>query len=146
MDSRAFFLTWRAVPDAIRWAPFQNGDRMTEKKPAEDATPAAPVPKPRETRLDLLRGVVDDLVAQLTSGGGDRDRRRQAEEWLRTLADKYPEFGIETGLRDYYVAEATRLRKEFDEAGELAEKLTLGRQIEGFLDRAAEYDRRLAAR
>ena len=119
---------------------------MTERKTADDTTAAAPVPKPRDTRLDLLRGVVEDLVTQLKGGSGDRDRRRQVEEWLRTLADKYPEFGIETGLRDYYVAEATRLRQDFDEASELAEKLTLGRQVEGFLDRAAEYDRRLASR
>jgi hypothetical protein len=124
-----------------------DGELMTERKTADDAaTATAPPPKPRDTRLDLLRGVVDDLVTQLKSGSGDRDRRRQVEEWLRTLADKYPEFGIETGLRDYYVAEATRLRQDFDDATELAEKLTLGRQVEGFLDRAAEYDRRLAGR
>ena len=119
---------------------------MTESETAADAPAAPPAPKPRDTRLDLLRGVVDDLVTQLKGGSGDRDRRRQVEEWLRTLADKYPEFGIETGLRDYYVAEATRLRQDFDDASELAEKLALGRQVEGFLDRAAEYDRRLSSR
>jgi hypothetical protein len=123
-----------------------DGELMTERKTAEDAPAAPPAPKPRDTRLDLLRGVVDDLVAQLKSGSGDRDRRRQVEEWLRTLADKYPEFGIETGLRDYYVAEATRLRRDFDEVTELAEKLSIGRLVEGFLDRAAEYDRRISSR
>ena len=65
---------------------------------------------------------------------------------MRTLAEKYPEFEIETGLRDYYLAEAQRLRTDFDKAADLSEKLTLGRQIESFLDRAAEYDRRATDR
>jgi hypothetical protein len=82
----------------------------------------------------------------LKNGTGDKDRRRQVEEWMRTLAEKYPEFRIEAGLRDYYLAEAERLRAEFDKSAELGEKLALGRSIESFLDRAAEYDRRLSER
>ena len=50
-------------------------------------------------RQDLLRGIVDSLLGDLKSGVGDKDRRRQVEEWLRTLAEKYPEFAIENGLR-----------------------------------------------
>ena len=65
---------------------------------------------------------------------------------MRALAEKYPEFKIESGLRDYYLAEAQRLRADFDKASELTEKLALGRSIESFLDRAAEYERRAAGR
>ena len=97
-------------------------------------------------RLQILSGVVSNLLSELQSGAGDKDRRRQVEEWMRTLAEKYPEFKIETGLRDYYLAEATRLRADFDKAGDLTEKLGLGRSIESFLDRAAEYDRRIRDR
>ncbi len=96
-------------------------------------------------RMQILSGVVQTLLTDLKSGNGDKDRRRQVEEWMRTLADKYPEFKIELGLRDYYLAEAERLRSDFDKATELSEKLVLGRNIESFLDRAAEYDRRVAA-
>jgi len=99
-----------------------------------------------EQRLKLISGVIETLLTDLKSGSGDKDRRRQVEEWLRTLAEKYPEFKIETGLRDYYLAEAERLRAEFDKAAELAEKLGLARSIEGFLDRAADYDRRITER
>jgi len=103
---------------------------------------------PEETLLDqrtqILSGVVTTLLADLRSGAGDKDRRRQVEEWMRTLAEKYPEFHIEGGLRDYYLAEAERLRLEFEKATELSDKLNLGRSIEGFLDRAAEYGRRMA--
>src|SRR5258705_11903084 len=95
-------------------------------------------------RQELLRGVVDSLLNDLKSGAGDKARRRQVEEWMRTLAEKYPEFQIETGLRDYYLAEAERLRIDFEKATELNEKLALGRSIEGFLDRAADYARRIA--
>ena len=95
-------------------------------------------------RMNILSGVVTKLVDDLKTGAGDKDRRRQVEEWMRTLAEKYPEFQIEVGLRDYYLAEAERLRADFDKSGELAEKLALGRMIESFLDRAAEYDRRIA--
>lgn len=95
-------------------------------------------------RTQILSGVVQTLLNDLKSGTGDKDRRRQVEEWMRTLAEKYPEFHIETGLRDYYFAEAQRLRSEFDKATELTEKLSLGRNIEAFLDRAADYERRIA--
>ena len=99
-----------------------------------------------EQKQKILSGVVKTLLDELRSGGGDRDRRRQVEEWMRTLAEKYPEFEIETGLRDYYLAEATRLRADFDKAADLSDKLSLGRQIESFLVRAAEYDRRASDR
>ncbi len=97
----------------------------------------------QQQRTHILSGVVTTLLEDLKSGAGDKDRRRQVEEWMRTLAEKYPEFKIETGLRDYYLAEAARLRGSFDEAADLTEKLSLGRSIESFLDRAAEYDRRI---
>lgn len=97
-------------------------------------------------RQELLRGVVDSLLNDLKSGAGDKDRRRQVEEWMRTLAEKYPEFAIESGLRDYYLAEAERLRGEFDKSTDMAEKLSLGRNVESFLDRATDYGRRAADR
>jgi len=100
----------------------------------------------QQQRLQILSGVVTNLLSELKSGAGDKDRRRQVEEWMRTLAEKYPEFHIEIGLRDYYLAEATRLRADFDKANDLTEKLGLGRSIESFLDRAAEYDRRVRER
>jgi hypothetical protein len=100
----------------------------------------------KDQRHHILSGIVDKLLSDLKQGNGDRDRRRQVEEWMRTLAEKYPEFKIEAGLRDYYMAEAERLRTEFDKAADLTEKLSLGRNIESFLDRAAEYDRRIAER
>src|SRR2546430_8610339 len=98
----------------------------------------------QQKRLQILEGVVQTLLSDLKSGNGDKDRRRQVEEWMRTLAEKYPEFKIETGLRDYYLAEAERLRGDFEKATELNEKLALGRSIEGFLDRAADYAKRIA--
>src|SRR5207248_8472243 len=97
----------------------------------------------KDQRQQILSGVVDTLLSDLKKGDGDRDRRRQVEEWMRTLAEKYPEFKIEVGLRDYYLAEAERLRGDFDKSNELTEKLSLGRAIESFLDRAADYDRRV---
>jgi hypothetical protein len=97
-------------------------------------------------RLSILSGVVTNLLDELKSGAGDKDRRRQVEEWMRTIAEKYPEFNVEAGLRDYYLAEATRLRADFDKSSDLTEKLGLGRSIESFLDRAAEYDRRIRDR
>jgi hypothetical protein len=100
----------------------------------------------QEQRTQILSGVVSKLLDDLKSGAGDKDRRRQVEEWMRTLAEKYPEFKIETGLRDYYLAEASRLRADFDKSSDLTEKLALGRSIESFLDRAAEYDRRIRER
>jgi hypothetical protein len=99
-----------------------------------------------QQRLQILSGVVTTLLSDLKGGTGDKDRRRQVEEWMRTLAEKYPEFRIELGLRDYYLAEATRLRADFDKSTDLTEKLGLGRSIESFLDRAADYDRRIADR
>lgn len=99
-----------------------------------------------QQRVQLLSGVVNTLLSDLKSGNGDKDRRRQVEEWMRALAEKYPEFRIEVGLRDYYLAEATRLRADFDKSIDLTEKLGLGRSIESFLDRAADYDRRIADR
>ncbi|HEX3070262.1 MAG TPA: hypothetical protein VHX14_16975 [Thermoanaerobaculia bacterium] len=98
----------------------------------------------KDQRTQILSGVVATLLDDLKSGAGDKDRRRQVEEWMRTLAEKYPEFHIETGLRDYYLAEAERLRADFEKASELTEKLALGRSIEGFLDRAADYAKRIA--
>jgi hypothetical protein len=98
----------------------------------------------KDQRTQILSGVVATLLDDLKSGAGDKDRRRQVEEWMRTLAEKYPEFHIETGLRDYYLAEAERLRADFEKAAELTEKLALGRSIEGFLDRAADYAKRIA--
>jgi len=97
-----------------------------------------------DQRTQILSGVVKTLLDDLKNGSGDKDRRRQVEEWMRTLAEKYPEFQIETGLRDYYLAEAERLRVDFEKAVELNEKLALGRSIEGFLDRAADYAKRIA--
>lgn len=97
-------------------------------------------------KQQILSGVVSTLLDDLKNGNGDKDRRRQVEEWMRTLAEKYPEFKIEVGLRDYYLAEAERLRGDFDKATELSEKLVLGRNIESFLDRASEYDRRITDR
>jgi hypothetical protein len=100
----------------------------------------------QQQRSQILSGVVTTLLSDLKGGVGDKDRRRQVEEWMRTLAEKYPEFRIEIGLRDYYLAEAERLRADFDKSSDLTEKLGLGRSIESFLDRAAEYDRRIADR
>jgi hypothetical protein len=97
-----------------------------------------------EQRQEILSSIVTTLIRDLKEGTGDRDRRRQVEEWMRALAEKYPEFKIEVGLRDYYLAEATRLRADFEKAADLTEKLTLGRNIESYLDRAADYDRRIA--
>ncbi len=83
------------------------------RMPAEDV---------KDQRQQILSGVVETLLRDLRDGNGDRDRRRQVEEWMRTLAEKYPEFKIEVGLRDYYLAEAERLRGEFDKASDLTEK------------------------
>ena len=97
-----------------------------------------------DQRTQILSGVVKTLLDDLKNGAGDKDRRRQVEEWMRTLAEKYPDSQIESGLRDYYLAEAERLRIDFEKAVELNEKLALGRSIEGFLDRAADYAKRIA--
>ncbi|MGH9457309.1 MAG: hypothetical protein ACRD2J_06665 [Thermoanaerobaculia bacterium] len=97
---------------------------------------------PPDGKIELLRGVVTDLLRALKKGEGDKDKRRQVEDWLRTLAEKYPEFQIESGLRDYYVAEAERLRRDYDAAPDLVDRLNLGRSVESYLDKAAEYARR----
>src|SRR5688500_13994441 len=99
-----------------------------------------------EQKQQILCGVVKQLLEDLKGGVGVKDRRRQVEEWMRALAEKYPEVGIELGLRDYYLSEELRLRDDYDKASDLTEKLTLGRHIESFLDRAAEYERRVTDR
>ena len=96
-----------------------------------------------QQRHDLLQGIVTTLLDDLRNGAGDKDKRRQVEEWMRTIGEKYPEFHVESGLRDYYLAEAQRLRGDFDKASDITEKLMLGRTIESFLDRASEYERRI---
>lgn len=103
-------------------------------------------PAPAKSTHEPLREVVHMLLDELRQGVGERDKRRQVEEWLRALAEKYPDFPIAEGLRDYYLAEAARLRAEFETVKDLGEKLNLGRSIESFLDRAADADRRIADR
>ncbi len=102
-------------------------------------------PEPLAPNHALLQGVIRDLLAALERGDGDVDKRRQVEEWLRILSEKYPEFRIESGLRDYYVAEAKRLTEAFGATTDLTEKLNLGRSVESYLERAAEYGRRAEA-
>lgn len=111
---------------------------ISEVNPPESAAGSKP--------NDALREVVAALLDELSRGAGDRDKRRQVEEWMKNLAEKYPEFGIETGLRNYYLAEASRLRTDFMNAKDLTEKLNLGRSIESFLDKAADYEKRIASR
>ena len=94
----------------------------------------------------LLRDVVATLLAELKNGSGDKDKRRQVEEWLKNIGDKFPDFRIELGLREYYLAEAQRLRNDFDTSADLIERLNLGRTIEGFLDKAAEIQKRIGER
>ena len=94
------------------------------------------------TNLEILKEVVANLLQELTKGAGDKDKRRQVEDWLRMLAEKYPEFRIEAGLRDYYAAEAERLRQDFAKASDLTEKLNLGRAVESYLEKASEFGRR----
>ncbi len=100
-------------------------------------TPAQPAPKP-----ELLQGVIGELLDSLKKGDGDVDKRRQVEEWLRVLSEKYPEYRIESGLRDYYLAEAKRLTDAFMSTADLTEKLNLGRSVESYLERATEFGRR----
>ncbi len=50
----------------------------------------------KDQRQQILSGVVETLLRDLRDGNGDRDRRRQVEEWMRTLAEK---FGSRGGLR-----------------------------------------------
>ena len=105
---------------------------MTEEVISEAAPPKL------SAELGSLKNVVDSLLSDLLEGRGDRDKRRQVEEWMKSLADKYPEFGIETGLREYYLAEADRLRAEFDKTTDLAERLAIGRSVEACLEKASE--------
>ena len=99
---------------------------------------------PKTSPHASLRPIVEKLLAELTSGAGDKDKRRQVEEWLRNLSDKFPEFQVPAGLREYYLAEAGRLQSDFERASDLTERLALARSIEGFLDKAAEIDRKQA--
>lgn len=103
---------------------------------------AEPETTPEKESAETLRIVVETLLLELRNGAGDRDKRRPVEEWMKSLAEKYPEFSIENGLREYYLAEAERLRVDFDKAPDLTEKLNLGRTIELFLDKASEIARR----
>ena len=105
------------------------------------AAPAPAEPKPLSKELETLKSVVDALLEDLRHGTGDRDKRRHVEEWMRTLSDKYPEFMIEAGLREYYLAEAGRLREEFAKAADLAERLAIGRSVEAYLEKASELGR-----
>jgi hypothetical protein len=104
---------------------------------------ATVAPDAQALQNEPLRGVIESLLDQLQRGSGDRDKRRQVEEWLRNLAEKYPDFPVLPGLREYYLAEAARLRADFDGAVDLTEKLNLGRMIESFLEKAADMDRRI---
>ena len=125
-------------PNKIDPQPQQQQD---EVKPAV-ATPATPKQKAVSPELKTLQAVVDKLLSDLKEGTGDRDKRRLVEDWMRALSDKYPEFRIESGLREYYFAEAERLKQEFDQSNDLSEKLSIGRSVESFLEKAAEMDRR----
>ena len=105
-------------------------------------TETGPTTAPEKEAPETLRSVVETLLLELKNGAGDRDKRRQVEEWMKSLAEKYPEFAIDNGLREYYTAEAERLREDFTRAADLTEKLNLGRSIELFLDKAGEVARR----
>jgi len=104
----------------------------------EDVTSTEVARKELSAELRSLKSVVDSLLSDLLEGRGDRDKRRQVEEWLKALADKYPEFEIEAGLRKYYLAEADRLRVEVDESPDLSERLAIGRSVEAYLEKASE--------
>ena len=41
-----------------------------------------------DQRMAILQGVVTTLLDDLKKGNGDKDRRRQVEEWMRTLAER----------------------------------------------------------
>src|SRR5947209_11171653 len=59
-----------------------------------------------DQRTQILSGVVKTLLDDLKNGAGDKDRRRQVEEWMRTLAEKYPADQGEASLRNFSPAEA----------------------------------------
>ncbi|HEY5610354.1 MAG TPA: hypothetical protein VIL97_04040 [Thermoanaerobaculia bacterium] len=101
---------------------------------------------PKSSNYEILRGVVERLLKDLQDGAGDRDKRRQVEEWMRSLADKFPEFRVDQGLRDYYLAEAKRLRDDFEKANDIIEKVAIGRSMEGYLDRASESEKKMTER
>jgi hypothetical protein len=117
---------------------------MPIDEPTEGAAPAPENVPPAEH--ERLRGVITSLLDDLREGRGDRDKRRQVEEWMKSLAEKYPEFDVDRGLRDYYLAEAERMRADFEKASDLTEKLNLGRSIENFLDKANDYGKRSGGR
>ena len=51
---------------------------------AEGQAPATSIePKPLTAELQSLKVVVDSLLDELRRGSGDRDKRRQVEEWLK---------------------------------------------------------------
>ncbi|HUO84585.1 MAG TPA: hypothetical protein VM534_05655 [Thermoanaerobaculia bacterium] len=103
--------------------------------------PADSTRTPRAAEEEALRVVVQRLLLDLRNGEADSDKRRQVEDWMRSLAEKYPEHGIQNGLREYYLAEAGRLREQFENASDLIERLNLGRAVENYLEKAAEYSR-----
>ncbi len=104
----------------------------------KDVTDAEPASRKLSAELQSLKSVVESLLSDLVAGRGDRDKRRHVEEWMKSLAEKYPEFGIDHGLRKYYLAEAERLRAEFDVTEDLTERLALGRSVEACLEKASE--------
>ncbi|MDX1584306.1 MAG: hypothetical protein R3338_11980, partial [Thermoanaerobaculia bacterium] len=89
-------------------------DDTLPRRPEENESPEDEKEVPESVALKsggALDLVVRDLLEDLKAGKDDGDNRRQVEDWLRALSDKYPEFEIESGLRDYYLAEADRLRE-----------------------------------
>ena len=108
----------------------------------EPQVPPGPAQPDDSSQEQPLREVVASLLEDLKRGAGDKDKRRQVEEWMRSLSEKYPSFPIREGLRDYYLAEAARLRNDFNAASDLTEKLNLGRMVESFLEKAADAVRR----
>jgi len=104
----------------------------------EGSSPETPSIKQKSD--EMLRSMIRSVLDDLRNGAGDRDKRRQAEDWLKGLAEKYPAFAIRPGLREYYLAEAGRLRQEFDQTEDLTERLNLGRQMESFLEKANDIE------
>lgn len=96
--------------------------------------------KTDSTDKSLLGQVAAGLIEDLKRGAGDEQKRRQAEDWLKGLADKQPSLDIATGLREYYLAEAERLRDQFTQADDLGRRLDVGRSIESFLEKAHEIE------
>ena|GEM_PF-485227 len=113
---------------------------------ARDEVETSALPSPDESQELPLKEVVASLLEDLKKGAGDKDKRRQVEEWMRSLSEKYPQYPIRDGLREYYLAEAGRLRNDFNSASDLTEKLNLGRMVESFLEKAADVQRRMQER